>query len=77
MKKERLSSFKKYICGKTIVKKTKEKQVIKGKKEEIKIFLNTKTENSLLEDLHYKKNTKWRLLVKMKGLLSTLYLHIK
>lgn len=29
--------------------------MIKGKKEEIKIFLNTKTENSLLEDLRYKK----------------------
>lgn len=51
--------------------------MIKRKREEIKIFLNTKTENSLLEDLRYKKNTKWRLLVKMKGLLSTLYLHIK
>ena len=51
--------------------------MIKRKREEIKIFLNTKTENSLLEDLRYKKNTKWRLLVKMKGLLSNLYLHIK
>ena len=29
--------------------------MIKGKKEEIKIFLNTKIENSLPEDLHYKK----------------------
>ena len=54
MKKERLS-FKNSICGKIFCKKTKEKQVIKGKKEEIKIFLNTKTENSLLEDLRYKK----------------------
>jgi len=76
VKKERLS-FKNSICGKTILQKTKEKQVIKRKREEIKIFLNTKTENSLLEDLCYKKNTKWRLLVKIKGLLSTLYLHIK
>lgn len=60
-----------------ILQKTKEKLAIKGKKEEIKIFLNTKTENSLLEYLRYKKKTKWRLWVKMEGLLSTLYLHIK
>ena len=51
VKKGRLS-FKNSICGKIILQKTKEKQVIKGKKEEIKIFLNTKIENSLPEDLH-------------------------
>lgn len=51
-----------------ILQKTKEKLAIKGKKEEIKIFLNTKTENSLLEYLRYKKKTKWRLWVKMEGL---------
>ena len=54
MKRGRLS-FKNSICGKITLQKTKEKQVIKGKKEEIKIFLNTKIENSLPEDLNYKK----------------------